>query len=166
MNVKKILLISLIAVAIVASLSAVSAGLLDDLMGGGSSPGNVVEIENITFNTTNATKFQYVGTEELDGWIIYENELGDRCNIINDNDLNDSQWEYEIKELKDYLAANSTVQKVNGVDVYTSLNNTGENNTQIMYSAFVIDEDYKTVVEFDSFDPNETAIMALSFKFK
>jgi hypothetical protein len=56
MNVKKILLISLIAVAIVASLSAVNAGLLDDLMGGGSSQGNVVEIENITFNTSNANE--------------------------------------------------------------------------------------------------------------
>jgi hypothetical protein len=43
-------------VAIVASLSAVNAGLLDDLMGGGSSQGNVVEIENITFNTSNANE--------------------------------------------------------------------------------------------------------------
>ena len=42
--------------AIVASLSAINAGLLDDLMGGGSSQGNVVEIENITFNTSNANE--------------------------------------------------------------------------------------------------------------
>lgn len=163
---KKILLISLIAVSIVASLSAVSAGLLDNLMGGGSSAQNVVEIENITFNTTNATKFEYIGTDERDGWIIYSNNDTINLGIINYTNLNDTQYNSEIKELKDYLAANCTVQKVNGVDVYTYLNETAKNDTQIKYYSFVIDEDFKSVVEFSSYDPNETAKMAATLKFK
>ena len=77
------MLVSLIAVAIAASLSAVSAGLLDDLMGGESSPENVVEIENITFNTTNATKFEYAGTDENDGWVIYMSNDSVKAGILN-----------------------------------------------------------------------------------
>ena len=69
--------------AIAASLSAVSAGLLDDLMGGESSPENVVEIENITFNTTNATKFEYAGTDENDGWVIYMSNDSVKAGILN-----------------------------------------------------------------------------------
>ncbi|WP_298525318.1 hypothetical protein [uncultured Methanobrevibacter sp.] len=164
MDVKKILLISLIAVAIVASLSAVSAGLLDDLMGGGSSPENVVEIENITFNTTNATKFEYAGIDENDGWVIYMSDSV-RLGILNYTDLNDTQLNFEMKELKDYLAANFTVQKVNGVDVYTYLNETGGNDTQTKYYTFVIDEDYKSVVEFISYDQDEAVKMASTLKF-
>ena len=83
MNVKKILLISLIAVAVVASFSAVSAGLLDNLMSGDSSPENVVEVENITFNTTNATKFEYMGTDEKDGWIVYTSNDSVQLAILN-----------------------------------------------------------------------------------
>ena len=166
MDVKKILLIALIAVAVVASFSAVSAGLLDDLMGGDSSSGNVVEIENITFNTTNATEFEYVGTDERDGWIIYNCNDSVMLAIINYSNLNDSQYDSEIKELKDYLAANFTVQKVNGVDVYTYLNETGENDTQIKYYSLVIDDDFKSVVEFISYDPDESAKMASTLKFK
>ena len=166
MDVKKILLISLIAVAVVASVSAVSAGLLDDLMGGDSSAGNVVEIENITFNTTNATEFEYGGTDERDGWIIYNCNDSVKLAIINYSNLNDSQYDSEIKELKDYLAANFTVQKVNDVDVYTYLNETGGNDTQIKYYSLVIDDDFKSVVEFISYDPDESAKMASTLKFK
>ena len=72
----------------------------------------------------------------------------------------------EIKELKDYLAANFTVQKVNGFDVYTNLNETGENDTQTKYYTFVIDDDYKAVVEFISYDQDEAVKMASTLKFK
>ena len=57
MNIKRILLISILAVAIVASFTVVSAGLFDGLMGG-EQKDNVIEIDNITFNATNATKFK------------------------------------------------------------------------------------------------------------
>ena len=164
MDVKKILMISLIAVAVVASFSAVSAGLLDSLNAEGSSD-NVVEIENITFNTTNATKFEYLEIDE-DGWLVYVSEdLEHYCAIVNDSDMNDSQYAAEIKELKDELAANGTVQKINGVDVY-SYNGDVENDTEMFYSTFVIDDDLKFVVEFDSVNPDEAAKMASTFKFK
>ena len=56
MDTKKVLLITLIAVAILASVSVVSAGMFDGLFGG-QQQDNVIEIDNITFNTTNATNF-------------------------------------------------------------------------------------------------------------
>ena len=65
MNVKKILLISLIAVAVIVSVSAVSAGFFDGLFGE-EQQDNVIEIENITFNTTNVTEFKlYNHTEDF-----------------------------------------------------------------------------------------------------
>ena len=162
MNVKKILLISLIAVAVVASFSAVSAGLLDTLMDD-SSQGNVVEIENITFNTTNATEFEYVGIKGE--WTAYmSKDKNYTCAFINYTGLNDSQYDSEITELKDYLDANFTVQNVNGVDVY-KLKEIGENDT-VKYFAYGINDDLKFVVQFNHIDPNETAYMASTLEFK
>ena len=164
MDVKRILLISLFAVAVMASFSAVSAGLLDNLMAE-DSPSNVVEIENITFNTTNATKFEYLEIDE-DGWLVYiSDDFEHYCAIVNGSDMNDSQYASEIKELKDELAANGTVQKINGVDVFT-YNGTVENDTERLYSTFVINDDLKTVIEFDSVNPDEAAKMASTLKFK
>lgn len=162
MNVKKILLITLIAVAVVASFSAVSAGLLDTLTDEGS-PSNVIEIENITFNTTNATVFKYIGVDN-EGWSDYVSKDRTRLfSIVNDSGLNDSQYEFEIDELKGYLAANMTAQKVNGVDVYTF--NELENDTEL-YVAYVINDDLKSLVQFSSEDANETAYMASTLEFK
>lgn len=162
MNVKKILLITLIAVAVVASFSAVSAGLLDTLTDEGS-PSNVIEIENITFNTTNATVFKYIGVDN-EGWSDYVSKDRTRLfSIVNDSGLNDSQYEFEIDELKGYLAANMTAQEVNGVDVYTF--NELENDTEL-YVAYVINDDLKSLVQFSSEDANETAYMASTLEFK
>lgn len=162
MNVKKILLITLIAVAVVASFSAVSAGLLDTLTDEGS-PSNVIEIENITFNTTNATVFKYIGVDN-EGWSDYVSKDRTRLfSIVNDSGLNDSQYDFEIDELKGYLAANMTAQKVNGVDVYTF--NELENDTEL-YVAYVINDDLKSLVQFSSEDANETAYMASTLEFK
>lgn len=57
MDIKKVLLITLIAVAIILSVSAVSAGLFDGLMGGGQQD-NIIEIDGMIFNTTNAADFK------------------------------------------------------------------------------------------------------------
>ena len=57
MNIKKILIISLIPLAVIVSVNAVSAGWFDGLFGE-QQKDNVIEIDNITFNTTNVTKFE------------------------------------------------------------------------------------------------------------
>ena len=41
------------------SVTVVSAGFFDGLMGGKEAQDNVIQIDNITFNTTNATNFTH-----------------------------------------------------------------------------------------------------------
>ena len=48
----------------------------------------------------------------------------------------------------------------------TTENETGENDTQTKYYTFVIDDDYKAVVEFISYDQDEAVKMASTLKFK
>lgn len=162
MNIKRALLILLIVVAVISSVGAVSAGLFDGLLG--QTQDNVVEIENITFNTTNATEWEYVG-DDGQGWVAYMTKDNiSACAIMNGSDLSDSQYDFEVNELKDIMATYYTVQKVNGIDVYT-LNDVDGNDTEFYY-AFVINDDLKTAVQLNSITPNETAYMASTLEFK
>ena len=86
MNIKKILLISIIAVAIIASVSVVSAGLFDGWFGK-EPQDNVIEIDGITFNTTNVTKFKlnkedYGEYTDTYGYVD-ENDTGYNVHIFN-----------------------------------------------------------------------------------
>lgn len=86
MDMRKILMISIIAVAVVASVSAVSAGFLDGLFGE-ESQDNVIEIGHITFNTTNVSKFKLGDRTEESGayweWYTDENDTGYTLNYLN-----------------------------------------------------------------------------------
>lgn len=168
MDIKKIFLISLIAVAVIASVSVVSAGLFDGLFGG-EPQDNIVELDNITFNTTNATKFKLKNESEGSGgyykWYMDENETGYNINIYNLSKTDD--FGLMLKSYKaryDYDTLPS--ETVNGVVIYTSSANTGSHVGEPRYIAFVENRDLNTIVDFWSPDPNETAKMALSLKFK
>ncbi len=66
MNMKRILIVSLIILALLSSVTVVSAGFLEDLFGV-QHKDNVVEIENIKFNTTNVTSFKLSNETNVSG---------------------------------------------------------------------------------------------------
>ena len=168
MNVKKILLISLLAVAIIASVSAVSAGLFDGLFGGNPQD-NVIEMDNITFNTTNVTKFKLFNESKEDygnyKWYVDENDTGYNVYIINCSDVDDSTFN-EVAKLYEDNYDNLPVQTINGIVVYTTSAKTGAHVGEPRYEAYIENNDLNTIIDIFSPDPNETAKMASTLKFK
>lgn len=166
MDMKKTLLIFLLAAAVIFSVGTASAGLFDDLLIGGEQD-NTVEIENITFSITNDTEFEYVGMDDSEEWNVYgdENLTEYQVFITNCSQLNDSEWDFEVKEYEDDIA-NITTLKVNGIDVSNETISDGNSTIEVWYGSFIIDNDHKTMVELYSTDPDETAKMASTFKFK
>ncbi len=173
MDIKKVLFMSLVALAILASFSAVSAGFLDALYGA-EPQDNVVEIDHITFNMTNATEFElYNETEGYGGyfkWFIDENKTGYNVHIYNYskgfNDIEGYTWNDALKDSQGDRFDGVPSQTVNGIVVYTKTANVGDNVGTPRYVSFVENRDAKTYVEIWSPDPNETSKMALSIKFK
>lgn len=163
MNMKRVLMIFLIAVAIISSVSAVSAGLFDDLLG--QNQDNVVEIENITFQTINETKLEF--GEMYGGWNCYygENDTGYAVYIANFSLGNDSQWDGELKEFEESIA-NLTMENISGVKICNESVIDDNGTEKIWYETYVIDEDHRTVVELLSTDLNETIKMASTLEFK
>lgn len=174
MNTKKILIITLIAVAILVSVSVVSAGLFDGLFKG-EQKDNVIEIDNITFNTTNVTKFNLLNETDGDGgywkWYMDENKTGYNVNIYNCSEyFNKSDkthdWGSIMKSIKGSTYENVPSQTVNGIVVYTISATSGEHVGEPRYSTLIENRDLYTVVTLSSPDPNETAKMASTLKFK
>ena len=87
MNTKRVVLILLIVVVIIASVSVVSAGLFDGLFKG-EQKDNVIELDNITFNTTNVTKFKiHNETEGPDGYYKWYIQYSERKNKRHNRNL-------------------------------------------------------------------------------
>lgn len=163
MNIKKILLISLIVVAIFVSVNMVSAGWFDGLFGE-EQKDNIVEIDNITFNTTNMTNFTIY--DNGTGWKQYEsiNESQKYTLWIGDYDEMDyaQQTKLEIQNHRNRLPS----QSVNGVVVYTDSAKHGSYVGEPRYLAIIENHDLNQDIEIWSHNPNETAKIALSLKFR
>lgn len=157
MDIKKVLLITIIAVAIIASVSAVSAGWFDGLFGE-QQKDNVIEIDNITFNTTNITKFELYNESEGYRWYMDENHTGYNVHIIYLDEFDDIFTTLQNE--------NVPTQTINGIVVYTTTANTGEHAGEPRYVAYVQNKDWNAFVDVWSPDPNETAKMASTLKFK
>lgn len=157
MDIKKILLISLIAVAIVASVSVVSAGLFDGLFGE-EQKDNVIEVENITFNTTNVTKFVLFNESDGDKWYVDENDSGYNLHIINFDELKGTTVTPQTE--------NSPSETVNGIVIYTTTANSGDQVGEPRYKAYVENNDLNSMVWISSPDINETVKMISTLKFK
>ena len=157
MNTKKVLLILLITVAVIVSVSVVSAGFLDGLFGG-QQKDNVIEIDNITFNTTNVTKFKLCNETNGDKWYVDENDSGYNLHIINFNEFTGIT--------KTPQTENSPSQTVNGVVIYTSSSNSGAHVGEPRYKDYIENHDLNTLIWVSSPDANETAKMASTLKFK
>ena len=162
MDIKKILLVALIAVAIVASVSAVSAGLFDGLFGE-EQKDNVNELDNIRFNTTNETDFEKFDNQSSKGHNYYFSDKNKITAIIKDyNKIEDAQ-QSKANTLK---IKNDPTQIVNGVVIYAESVKTGKYIGEPRYGAIIENNDLNEDVIVWSPDPNETAKMALSLKFK
>ena len=163
---KKILLIVLVTLTIITSSSVVSAGLFDGFF---EQQDNVVEIDNISFNTTNVTKFVLLNKTEQTGVCVVsyidENDTGYTINIINASTTSDSLYNQLFTSYTEEFD-NSPSQTVDGVILYTTSANTGDNVGKPRYTSYFQNKDAKNIVEISSPNPNETAKMVLSFKFK
>ena len=154
MDTKKIIvLVLVVAVAAVACLMAFTSGP--------SGPGdNIVELDRISFNTTNATDF--VKTNERNdsaynmSYYASGNGTGEcYVNVLkfNDGTLKDSV----LNAHKNFPSEN-----VNGVVVYTESGSTGEDVSDVMYVSIVEGDE---VVIVGSPDAGETAKMASTMRF-
>lgn len=161
MDIKKLLLVALIAVAVVASVSAVSAGLFDGLFGGEEpAQDNVVSIECCSFNTTNITNDDIVvnetGSTDLGNWYHDKNFTGFNVHVINTSD-------YTIKQIAEQ-AGYTEYGVVDGFMIYVAQPSMG-GNTGVRYVAMFQDSNLGRTVDLWSSDLNETLKMAKSFKW-
>lgn len=170
MDMKKIMLIMIISLAIVSLAGAVSAGLFDGLNGGGKAQDNVVEIDNISFNATYVTKFKlYNEVEDEDGHgkvFTDENNTGYTVHIYNYSLVDNRTWNEMIQQYKDYQLNNSTNRTVNGIVVYATTATDSNHSGEPRYISYVQNNDLKTIVDFVTPNPNETAKMASTLEFK
>lgn len=165
MNLKRILSISLIII-VLASVSVVSAGLLN------GEQDNVIEVDNVKFNTTNITKFTLYDLDEDEGGYTayYTDENRSGYKVVIDNfsagsGWDDFDWGKALAFSKNHTK-DAPSQTVNGVVVYTTSANMGEHVGEPRYESYIENRDLFTIVNVGSPDPNETAKMALSLKFK
>lgn len=171
MNVKKILLVALIAVAIVASVSAVSAGWFDGLFGE-QQKDNVIEIDNITFNTTNATNFTHVKKYDDSSEEVYN-----RTCYVNNEDGKQGRYTLYILQYYDkdiaQLALNQFKEQqkdsksvIDGREVYLTSAQIGEYVGEPRYETFVYNADLNKIVVIYTPDANETVKISSTLKFK
>ena len=168
MNVKRIIIVSLIILALLSSVTVVSAGFLEDLFGV-QHKDNVVEIENIKFNTTNVTSFKLLNESNIAGahasGYVDANDTGYNVHIINCSGLDKATFSEFVRS---YLTEfdNSPSQTIDGAVIYTVSADSGSHVGQPRYLAYVQNKDLKTLVEISSPDANETSKMIRSLAFK
>lgn len=155
-KMKKIYLLGIALIMLLLSISVVSAGLFDGLFGE-EQQDNVIEIENITFNTTNVTKFELYNESDGYKWYVDENKTGYNIQIIDFNEYYGMAMTPENE--------NAPSETVNGIVVYTKTANTGDHIGEPRYVSYVINKDLNKEITIWSPDPNETAKIALSLKF-
>ena len=123
---------------------------------------NVINIENITFNTTNGTDFKV--RNQSTGWKQY---VSDNCTgkytvwIIDYDELEyPGLYKEQMLQTKELPS-----QTIDGVVVYTDSAKLGNYVGEPRYCALIENMNTNTDVKLYSPDPNETAKMALSLKF-
>ncbi len=161
---KRVLLALLIGVAVIASLSAVSAGLFDILSQEGD---NMTELDNIAFNTTVENFILYNNTTD-EGvywlWYIDENDTGYNVQIFNLSAATDSEHDEWMSEYLESFEGFPS-QDIDGVTVYNVTATTGDNIGDARYVAYVKNKDLETVIDICAPDINETVKIASSLKF-
>lgn len=154
MDTKKIIILVLVVVvAAVACLMAFTSGP------GGPSD-NVVELDGISFNTTNATDF--VKTNERNdstyNMSYYASGNGTGECYVNVLKFNDEALKNSVLNAH----KNFPSESVNGVVVYTESGSTGEDVSDVMYVSIVEGDE---VVIVGCPDAGETAKIASTMRF-
>ena len=154
MDTKKIIILVLVVVvAAVACLMAFTSGA-------GGPGDNVVEIDGISFNTTNATDF--VKTNERNdsayNMSYYASGNGTGACYVNVLKFNDEALKNSVLNAH----KNFPSESVNGVVVYTESGSTGEDVSDVMYVSIVEGDE---VVIVGCPDAGETAKIASSIIF-
>lgn len=166
MNLKNKLLIALIIFVIIVSVNVVNADSSSE-----SEENNVIEVDNIKFNTTNASKFNIYDQYENEGgyWIWYMDENKTGYNVRIYNFSTGSEWEeFDWGKAEAFArneSDNAPSETVNGVAVYTISASIGDHVGEPRFVSYIENRDLATIIELISPDPNETAKMALSVKF-
>ena len=154
MDTKKIIILVLVvAVAAVACLMAFTSGP-------SGTGDNVVELDGISFNTTNATDF--VKTNERND-SAYNMSYYTSCNgtgecYVNVLKFNDGTMKDSVLNAH----KNFPSENVNDAVVYTESGSTGEDVSEVMYISIVEGDE---VVIVGSPDAGETAKMASTMRF-
>ena len=171
MKIKKILLISLIAVAMLASVSVVNAGFLDGLFSGSQQQDNVIKIEGITFNTTNATNFTHDNRfdqieNQFNHKVYHNTEKNGKFGKCTIHIIQFYQKDLYQNAMQEYKKANDPVAIIDGIEIYLTSADTGEYVGEPRYEATIYNIDLDKSVRIVTPDANETAKMASSLKFK
>ncbi|MDO5815845.1 MAG: hypothetical protein Q4Q18_09410 [Methanobrevibacter sp.] len=168
MKMKRIVIVALVIVAVLLSAAVVSAGFLEDLFGV-QHKDNVVEIENIKFNTTNVTSFKLSNETNVSGVhasaYVDDKDTGYNVHIINCSGIESNA---ATDFIQDYLTKfdKSPSQTISGAVIYTISADSGSHAGQPRYVGYVQNKDLKTLVEISSPDANETSKMIRSLTFK
>ena len=162
MDKNKIIIIVLIAII------AIFACLIASTLISQGNQDNIITVDGITFNTTNATDFMKKGEKNETYYHIdyYSSENGtgkSYVNILDFSQFSDSQNNLFDNMLNSHKNAPS--QTINGIIVYTESVTTGEDVGAPVYVSFIKNNDLKKLVIVGSRDANETAKMASSLKF-
>ena len=163
---RKILFSILIITAIFVCLASVYSSSPQE------KPDNVIKVEGIEFNTSsdcNITKFKLFNTTEFDDGSFehqYVDEDFEGYNIFiwNLSVSDDSEWKNFSDHVKEQHVDDS-FETINGIVVYNITAGQGEHAGEPRFEVCVINNDFKTIVEFSTPNPNETVKIASSLKF-
>ncbi|WP_298524688.1 hypothetical protein [uncultured Methanobrevibacter sp.] len=155
MDIKKIKIIGIATVIAIIALSAAYA-----------AQDNVIEIENIKFNTTNITEFTFYSEDSYDNDTgIMTTYCGGENNesyitIYNESKMNQSGYKTSIEEFMAEFE-NLTTQTVDEIQIY-------ENETEdgMMYYTVIDNDDLQTSVFIECKELNETVKIASTLEFK
>ena len=127
---------------------------------------NVVEIDNITFNTTNATDFKLNSTNESLGLDSYRSDNGTGTVTVQIYKGNNSEYGGAfIYSGVESSKTNLPSQEINGIVMYTTSASVGEHVGEPRYIAYIYNKDLDMYIVLSSPNTEETVKMASSLKF-
>lgn len=131
---------------------------------------NIVKVGNIEFNTTadsHITKFELYNRTDYDDGSYYEQYVDENFigyNIFIWNISASNEWD-NFTNFVEKQHIDDPSETINGIMVYNTTAGQGENAGEQRFDAFIVNNNYKTIVEFSTPTPDETVKLASSLKF-
>ena len=161
MDMKKISIMTIVAVIAIVACSAAFAAQQQD---------NVIEIDNIEFNTTNVTKFIFFNNRDesenvIASYYIDEDDSGYTLCVLNCSEMNESEFDLTYSGwIEDERNESASTNETNGFEIFSVKANNGNNIGDARYSAYKEFKDMKTAVYVSTPDANETAKIISTLK--